>query len=292
MKKKSYVIRSIILSVWVLFTISLAGWWFVFGERQLNRLMSLQHQEAAQSVRYHKMLMWEGGALLLSLLGGGAALGFFMMREIRQREAISTFLATLTHELKTPLASLQLQAEILREQIQNPDSTQTIERLVGDTARLTLQLDNCLALAGSSSFTLLPETLSLRDVLRSFEGHWPGLTIELVQDAYVHADRRALASILQNLIQNSVVHGKASRVTISIVADRACVDILVQDNGRGFEGRPELLGKLFQRFYSGSGSGIGLYLARRMAQRMSGDLSILSVSEGFCVKVRLRGTAA
>jgi len=63
-----------LVGLWVVFTVTLAGWWLVFGLRQLDLLNRLKLERAADFHRHYQMLLWEGGILILSLIGGGLAL--------------------------------------------------------------------------------------------------------------------------------------------------------------------------------------------------------------------------
>ncbi len=296
-RNRRLYIYALLVGVWLFFTVSLTSWWVIFGLRQIDELMAVKHEQIGKLVRQQEMLIWEGMAFFVSLLLGGVAIGYFMFREVRQAKRVRNFLATFTHELKTPLASLRLQAEILKEQLAQQPYAALLDRLVSDTGRLTLQLDNSLLLANEQVRELFVEELSLQDVLASLKHHWPDCQVHLDHECVLKVDRRALESILQNLIQNAVTHGKAGEVELQAVRqDSDFVCLIVTDNGCGFNGNTKKLGQLFARFYSASGSGIGLYLARKLAKEMGGDLTIAerhSVQTakpgGFSVKVTLPG---
>jgi signal transduction histidine kinase len=290
-------LRFILAVIWFVFTVSLSGWWVIFGLQQIDNLMELKHDGIDILVRHQKMLLWEGGALFVSLVLGGSALAYFMVRERRQSEQVQRFLATFTHELKTPLASLRLQAESLQDSRGSPEHSQALlQRLVADTARLTLQLNNCLFVADATSKgigkrSLRIEPLSLRAALQAIAPQWPSLTVHCPQDATLLADARGLESILQNLLQNAVTHGKASRVEVlARPHSQDHVSVLVQNNGAPFKGNRSMLGKLFARFYSGSGSGIGLYLVRTLTTLLGGTVSISPRETGFEVELVLPGS--
>src|SRR5258707_1129328 len=104
--------RIILISTWILLTISMASWWLIYGLRQIEKNAGLAGGEV---VRGERMLYSEGGFLILLLLGGGLSLLYYSVREFRRNKEVKEFFATLTHELKTPLASLRLQVESLQE---------------------------------------------------------------------------------------------------------------------------------------------------------------------------------
>jgi len=284
------LVRYALVAGWAVFTVSLTAWWLIFSLSQLDRIYALDHQTAPQLARYQRMLHLEGATLFLFLLGGAAALIYYMFRELKQREAIQEFLSIFTHELKTPLASLRLQAEILMESVKDRAQAELLRRLIADAGRLSLRLDNCLFLADLGRYQLLSETVDLKDIVQTLSGRWPDLKISQRGDCDLRVDRRAMESIIQNLMQNALLHGQASRMEISAEAQQGgLVRLFFRDNGVGFKGERKKLGRLFQRFYPGSGSGIGLFLVKRLVQQMGGTVELLDSHPGFEVALSLPG---
>src|SRR5207245_10326264 len=80
MEQKRDRIKILLVALWVAFTVTLAGWWLVFGLRQLDRLSQLHVEQANQLHQHYQMLMWEGGVLIASLIGGGLALYYYARR--------------------------------------------------------------------------------------------------------------------------------------------------------------------------------------------------------------------
>lgn len=283
--------RYILAALWMCFTLALCTWWVIYGLKQIEALRALNHRKSEQLVRQSRMLMWEGGTLFLLLVGGGAALGHFMVRELREREAVQRFLATFSHELKTPLTTIRLQAEMLQEQAHGPDAQILLDRLLAETGRITLQLDNCLALADGStergSEALRPESIELRELVERLASRFPQLRVKFEGQGMARADSRALESIFQNLFHNSIKHGHASEVSVNAHQSGAMISISCLDNGQGFSGDAKRLGRLFHRFYPGSGNGIGLYLVKRLIRNMGGTFEIPKSEAGFRVQFTL-----
>ena len=95
------------------------------------------------------------------------------------------------------------------------------------------------------------------------------------------ADVRALESVLTNLVQNSVTHGQATEVDVKVNrAGDGRLIVCITDNGSGFQGDLDQLGKLFVRHTRGSGSGVGLYIVRQLVKRMNGTISFTGGSSG------------
>src|SRR4051812_47119943 len=108
----------ILVTTWLLFTVSLAVWWMIFGLKQNEKLALQAHAVPEEVFRGQRMLHWEGAVLVLMLLIGGLALLYFTLKEADRHKRVKQFFATLTHELKTPLASLRIQVESLQEDLQ------------------------------------------------------------------------------------------------------------------------------------------------------------------------------
>lgn len=282
--------------VWLAATLSLAGWWLIYGLQQLSRAQAIMRTETAEEIaRRHFMLLSEGLALFALLLGGGVALLHFMVTEIRRSRQIREFFAAFTHDLKTSLASLRLQAETLEEELKSsPEHARVSRRLVKDTVRLELQLDNSLFAADPEMGQLHIDDVSVKAVVAGLRHYWPELDIRMDNEGVVRADVRALESILKNLLQNAVVHGKATKVEIrSEPIDGARIALELEDNGKGFSGDVDKLGQAFMRHTTTSGSGIGLHIAKKLAERMGGELQLIrgdtTTPRGFRARLELHG---
>lgn len=279
-------LRYLPVVLWVLFTSALAGWWYLFSLQLLRGIVSGTPVSPAELQRHFIMLTWEGAVLVASIVGGGATLTYFMIREMRERDRMRTFLSTFTHELKTPLASIRLQAESLEEDLNDPALKPLVRRLVGATGRLSTQLENSLLLAAFENYTLFSENLDLQRLLHEIATSH-AVAIECTGQAIVHGDARACRSVFDNIIGNAAVHGRASLIKAKLTSDAGKVAVELHDNGRGFKGNRALLALLFARPTPESGNGIGLSLARRFVERMGGSLEFPESSDGFVVRVVL-----
>ena len=280
--------RYVIVGIWLLFTASLATWWIIFSYRQIARLSAIE--SSGDLVRHQTMLLYEGATLLLCLLAGGIALLWLTNTAARKSRQITDFFAAFTHELKTPLASLRLQAELLSERLTQSENKVIVERLLSDTRRLNLQLENSLLLAHLEGRTDYFEKVDLAELFNVISISWPEIEIALRGTASVRADRRILEVIFSNIVRNAVVHGSAKRIDVEIkphAGKQGQIEILLSDDGTGFEGNPELLGRELTRHYHGSGSGVGLFLCRRLTKQMGGRFEVRSGKPRFSVVVSL-----
>jgi len=273
---------------WLAFTVTFAIWWFTLSSKHISLLAELQPDQADHWNRQQRMILWEGSAWLVLLALGGGALIVLVQKEKLRVKRIREFFASFSHEVKTSLASLRLQAEALKDEAvtQSP----ILDRLIGDTVRLQLQLENSLFFASQDNLQLFLEPIQLSSLIERMREQWPNLQIELDQDALVKGDDRALRTIFSNLLQNATVHGKARTVSIEAVSRGGHVVLGVSDDGAGFRGDPQNLGLLFHRPTSESGSGLGLYICGLLMKRMGGSFTPEpGAGKGFRVKLQLPG---
>jgi len=274
--------------VWIVFTVSLAAWWLVFGLSQARALQSAGG-EAARLGDVQRMLVWEGTVLIALLLAGGIALIIAIRRERERRRQVQGFFTAFTHDLKTALASLRLQAECLQEDLPEASGSINLTRLLKDAVRLELQLENSLYFAQPDG-RLHIEPIEVSALATRAASDWPDLAVDVGAGILAHGDERALQSVLRNLIQNAALHGGARRVSISAEHRPGRVAVRVADDGRGAPaGVERALDAPFERLAETSGTGVGLYISRQLVRRMGGDLRIdAAPARGFAAIVDLQ----
>src|SRR5205085_3512072 len=160
----------------------------------------------------------------------------------------------------------------LREDFAGDEPNPLLDRLLSDTLRLQLQLENSLFLVNLPRGKFFLQPIRLGDRVEALRLHWPNVAITQAGDGVVMVDARALESVLTNLVQNAVIHGHATQVDIQVRRDAGRLSVTVIDNGRGFEGDLGQLGELFVRHARSSGSGVGLYIVRRLLTAMNGTI--------------------
>jgi hypothetical protein len=223
--------------------------------------------------------------LVGTLVGGGIALLVAIRFEQRRRRDLRAFFMAFTHDLKTSLTSLRLQAEALREDL--PAENPNLRRMLQDSVRLQLQLENALALATTDGAIFI-EAIDLRTLIDYLRDDFPELRIDVAGDGRVRADRRALESVLRNLLQNAVVHGHATHVWLVMNRRPSGVEIVISDDGAGASADLSMaLDRPFVRPSTTSGSGVGLYVCGRLLSQMHGRIQLRRGEPGFSVAIEL-----
>ncbi len=292
-KNNNRYLGFLLVGIWVVFTVSLVTWWMIFGLQQVDRLALLDSKDAAELTRFQKMLLLEGATMILSLVAGGSALFYYLYRQIKEANRLKTFFASFTHEIKTPIASASLKLDMLDEKLENTAFVSDILKVKQELQRLTMQIENSLFLADESSSAAILSSINIREFINNLSlMSWKGIeSIDINGEAIVLADQRMLETIVGNIFRNASQHGKASRISVVIEEkpqDPSSVYVSFADNGLGFKGDSKKLTELFTRHYSGSGSGIGLYLVNKLSKVMGGSVSFLPSEKGFCVMLKLK----
>jgi signal transduction histidine kinase len=283
--------------VWLALQLMLIVWWATVIERQAARIAELEalggtgHEfTAAQWSRTRLMLIGESSTFLALLLVLTLLLAWLYWREQLRARSMQAFFASVTHELRTPLTSIRLQAEAIAEGDQRAELAR---RLLEDSHRLESQIEKTLELArieggGPLSDQEIPLYTWLERSLPGIAGaHGERLDLRAHVDAGlppVQADAGALQLILRNLVENSVRHSQLSPVSVRLTAARQgrFVVLEYQDNGQGVAAGTGRLGRLFGRGAASHGAGVGLYLVRRLMQRMHGRARFdTAPGEGF-----------
>jgi signal transduction histidine kinase len=220
---------------------------------------------------------------LMAMLAAVMGLGVFIIaraaaREVRVAEMKSNFVSSVSHDLKTPLALIQLFAETLElGRLKNTDRAQEYYRIINSEARkLTRLINNLLDFskieAGLRSYSRRPVNLTelTQSVLESLESQFRHnqftVTSRLDNDVLVLIDPEAAVQAIENLISNAMKYSPEHREII-VEVDRVDGYGLVRVTDRGIGVSPRLQRKIFRKFYriqtdAGSGpQGTGLGLA-------------------------------
>jgi two-component system sensor histidine kinase QseC len=219
------------------------------------------------------------------------------IRALRERE--QRFLADAAHELRTPLAAVQLGAQHLQAALARNDrpqadaALQAVLRGSARSARLAHQLLALLRAEAEASQPLqridlahwLPELIADLAPLAQQRGVQLALAIEPPQALTLQAHPDGLQSLLVNLIDNAIGHappGSTVEIGVQRQADR--IELSVDDAGPGIPAKQR--DSLLQRFRrgqnqpAGSGSGLGLAIAASVAQAHGGSLQLAQAAAG------------
>jgi signal transduction histidine kinase len=250
------------------------------------------------------------GILLMAVLvlGGGYFTFLAISRELRVARLQADFVASVSHEFRTPLTTMrQLSEMLVQDRVSSPERrTQFYEVLLRESNRLHRLVEGLLQFgrmeAGQAPvrFELVDPGAFVRQVSGEFrpEAAKTGHQVELELDEAlprIRADRESLARVLWNLLDNAVKYSPgAPAVWIQAAAADRGVAIRVRDRGFGIP--PEDCDRVFEKFVRGAaardaaipGTGVGLAMARQIVAAHRGRLSLESkVGEGSVFTILL-----
>lgn len=241
----------------------------------------------AENPKKTTMVVGEGLVFLIILVYGIWRYQLSLHRELTLHQRQSNFLLSVTHELKTPISSVQLILQtILKHNIEEDQRKSFIEKALDENKKSEALIQNMLHAAGieHNRLDLVLTEINLLEFFSSLNHHLTGrfgnsLSMKMpTNHITIHADKYMLESVINQLADNSFKYG-AKQVNISIEATKKEIDIIVSDDGIGVSeaDRPFI----FEKFYrSGddnkreqSGTGLGLYIAKEFIGLHNGTLS-------------------
>ena len=214
-----------------------------------------------------------------------------LLARMREASAVQQrFLANAAHQLRTPLAGLQMHLELLLRRELVPDVRNEIERMHVATMRASHLAKQLLALAraeASGANGWEAQYFDLRQIAEAAAQEWVARAIArnidlgfILENAIVSGNPLLLTELLNNLIDNALRYTSAGgAVTVRCGMDAGSPYLSVEDNGVGIP--EEARTKVFERFYRiegtpGEGSGLGLAIVKEVVDRHNGFLSVQS----------------
>jgi len=242
------------------------------------------------------------------ILGVGGFAGRGVGRQMKLNRLKNDFIATISHELKTPLSSMRVLADTLLEGDYKDQQTarEYLELICKENKRLSRLIDNFLTFSrmerNKQAFEMEqagPAEIgraAAEAVKTKFSKGRCDLALDIADDLPdVLADRDAMVTVLVNLLDNAYKYSRDDkRIELKAYADDGSVCFVVRDNGIGISRR--VAKKIFKRFYQADrtlsrraeGTGLGLSIARFIVDAHNGTISVDSKPEqGSTFMVRL-----
>lgn len=202
------------------------------------------------------------------------------------------FFQGASHEIKTPLMSIQGYAEGIKDGVFNDaQSNQALEVISKECQRLKFLVEEMINITKlqtlSETYNLLPCDLNqlFDEVVDSLRGYMiekkVRIGFDLQSDIKIIGDREKLHRLFGNLLDNAIRHAKSQvRVKVKKVNESSKIKIMIQDDGEGF--RTQDLKHAFDYFYKGpnGSTGLGLSIAQIIVEEHNGTIKIQNASEG------------
>jgi two-component system OmpR family sensor kinase len=216
------------------------------------------------------------------------------------------FIATASHELRTPIFSLGGFVELLQDEDLDEDTRREFLETMGEQVdrlqKLSVDLLD-LSRLDSGSVELHTEPVDLAELTRSVAGefhprlaeHGTQLFLDVPDEGpSASCDRERVAQIMRILLDNALRHTpEGTDVTVSATRYNGAAELTVADSGPGLPAGAR--GKVFERFFTGDaarGAGLGLAIARELAERMDGRLVLKAEGDSTAFTLELPADGA
>lgn len=247
-------------------------------------------QDVLQKELMGKYYMVAGeGIVFIGIL----ALGVIMVRRAFKKESEviakqKTFLHSVTHEFKSPVASMRLQLETLQKRsLSHDQQQQALANAIDDTDRLDRLIEKILMAAriDNRQLPLHAEYLNLseklKEVIEQIKRSYPQREVitNISSGIFLHIDPWAFESVVTNLMENAFLYSAADKpVEVNLTSTSNTVHLSVKDWGIGIADGERA--KIFQKFYRSDttqgykGTGLGLFLTDYFVKAHNGTIEI------------------
>jgi len=290
---------TVFLLIQVVWVLLMVVWirWYIEKHAQLRELAErFRAQSELEGFTWLPLIV---GAILLTLLLAGATVIFlYWNKQHRLNQMQRTFVSNVTHELKSPVASIQLALETMAmRQLPDEQKREYLDMMLNDTERLSSLIDRILGAARieKKRSPYNPEPVSMRrfveEVLTQdrhlFEKDGHVVVLDKGKDARVSVDRPAMSMVLGNLIENAARYSpRGSSIRLHIHPDMRSCRLDVIDAGVGIPRKD--LKNIFKMFWRGGlaqstrprGTGLGLYIVRNIVNDHKGRVWATSPGPG------------
>lgn len=238
------------------------------------------------------MIIGEGVFFLLIFLWGAIRLKKLIIREHKDQQQQQNFLLAVTHELKSPLASVKLYIQtILKRDLDREQQKSFLSNSLKDIERLDDLVENVLLTTKleSKSFNLPKEDFEfskvINDVVDRLQKNACSTQIiksDIQEGVYIYADKFAITNVVNNLIENAIKYSPPCANIVVKLAEKEEGKLLfsVADHGHGIPDEEKKV--IFNKFYrvgkestrKAKGTGLGLYIVKTVLQKHNASIKV------------------
>ena len=215
------------------------------------------------------------------------------------------FIANASHELKTPVTSIQLAVETAITALENSeleDTRKFLNQILKDSQRMTMLLSDLLDLSQLEVNNPIKEIVNLKNIVEAEIGYLPEENTKRVNfesvDIDFLIDPDDFSMIVRNLLRNACNYSEQNKkIDVNLFFDNSEIVLSIQDRGRGISKADQE--RIFERFYrvdkgrsrALGGTGIGLSIVKHAVERNNGDIQVKSnLGEGSELIVKFFNT--
>lgn len=259
------------------------------GGQQIDYFATDEFVELDKKFKRQKlMIITEGTVFFIILIIGMVKIYQSFKQEIALAKQQKNFILSITHELKSPLASIKLMNETLKmRELDKEKQHKLIASSLSEVDRLENLVENILIAAKIENdqygFTKEEINLSIicNQIFENFKERKDiNLSAQIQPEVSIQGDKTCMSSILSNLLDNAIKYAENSDVLISLSQEKGKVELLVADTGIGIP--EEERSMVFNKFYrigneetrKAKGTGLGLYIVKQLVQFQEGKIGI------------------
>ncbi|EOH78493.1 sensor histidine kinase [Enterococcus malodoratus] len=264
-----YLLRNLGLFIGCWLLLSATFFWQVREKRKIQDRLAEKTKEFHEATAHNELML---------------------QRSQREGGNLKSNITDITHQLKTPVASLKLSLDIaLSEQYAEQERKKFAEQAEVQINKLDLMLDGLAKISQLETdlIQLRPQKLSLQllinqavnsVIMKAVEKEME-LEVELAEDRMVYVDEKWTLEALGNVLENAVKYAP-EKTTVKVQVSSLVTYVLVEIKDEGPGITKEEQNKIYQRFYRGShsdsveGSGVGLYLTRKIIEEQGGTIMV------------------
>lgn len=225
-------------------------------------------------------------------------------KELEFQKERKTLILSLSHDIKTPLSSIELYSEALWSDLY--DTQERKDEALQGIARNVKEIKeyvNEIVTASREDFLNLEVSMGeyyLSEVMRVIENYYKDklsvihteFQVDEISECLVKGDKNRMVEVLQNVMENAMKYGDGKRICISFGEEEDCKLIQIENSGCNL--KKEELPNIFDSFYRGSnstgmkGSGLGLYICKTLMRKMDGEIFAGMNEDVFCVTIVVR----
>lgn len=222
-------------------------------------------------------------------------------KELEFQKERKTLILSLSHDIKTPLSSIELYAKALSENLYDTQEKKdaALQGITKNVKEIKGYV-NEIVTASREDFLNLEvqmEEFYLSEIIKITENYYKDklsvihtdFHVDKIEECIVKGDKNRMVEVLQNVMENAIKYGDGKSIRIWMEEEEDCKLIHILNSGCSL--KKEELPNLFDSFYRGSnstnvkGSGLGLYICKTLMRKMDGEIYAQVKEDAFCVTV-------
>ena len=225
-------------------------------------------------------------------------------KELEFQKERKTLILSLSHDIKTPLSSIELYSKALSEDLYDTKEKkeEALQGIVRNVKEIKGYVDEIVT-ASREDFLNLEVNMGeyyLSEVMKDIETYYRDklsvihteFEMGKISECLVKCDKDRLIEVLQNVMENAIKYGDGEYIHIFFGEEEDCKLVHIENSGCNV--KEEELPNLFDSFYRGSnsggvkGSGLGLYICKTLMRKMDGEIYAEMNAENFCMTMVIR----